>query len=108
MLRFHLDENVDRAIAMGLRNRGIDVTTTEEAGIKGMPDEEQLAFSNREGRVLVTHDDDLLVLHAQGVTHAGIVFSTLRRRTIGQMILRLAALSRHFDPPDMRGRVEFL
>ena len=108
MLRFHLDENVDRAIALGLRNRGIDVTTTEEAGLKGMTDEEQLAFSNRDGRVLVSHDDDLLVLHAQGALHAGIAFSTLRTRTIGQMILRLTALSRHFNPPDMRGRIEFL
>ena len=33
MIRFHLDENVSNAIADGLRQRGIDVTTTSEAGL---------------------------------------------------------------------------
>jgi predicted nuclease of predicted toxin-antitoxin system len=108
MLRFHLDENVDDAIAVGLRSRGIDTTTTEVAGINGASDEEQLAFALREMRVIVTYDDDLLALHGQGVQHAGIAFSTLRTRTIGQIILKLAALSRHFDPPEMSGRIEFL
>ncbi|HWB53233.1 MAG TPA: DUF5615 family PIN-like protein [Tepidisphaeraceae bacterium] len=108
MPRFHLDENVDRAIAIGLRNRGIDVTTTEEVGMKGASDEAQLAFGLRELRVIVSHDDDLLAMHARGVRHAGIAFATLRTRTIGQMILKLAALSRHFDSPDMQGKVEYL
>jgi predicted nuclease of predicted toxin-antitoxin system len=108
MLRFHLDENVDHAIARGLRLRGLDTTTSTEAGLVGASDESQLSFSLREMRVIITHDDDLLALHAQGVPHAGVAFGTLRTRTIGQMVLRLSALSRHFDPPDMLGRVEFL
>jgi predicted nuclease of predicted toxin-antitoxin system len=108
MLRFHLDENVDHAIAVALRSRAIDVTTTEEAVLKGASDEAQLAYALREGRVIVTHDDDLLALHANGTPHAGIAYSVLRTRTIGQMILKLVALSRHFEPPDMHGRVEFL
>lgn len=29
-IRFHLDENCPRALADGLRRRGIDVTTTPE------------------------------------------------------------------------------
>ena len=108
MLRFHLDENVDHAIAIALRTRAIDVTTTEEMGMKGVSDAEQLTFGLRQTRVIVTHDDDLLALHAEGFRHAGIAFNKLRTRTIGQIILRLAALSRNFEPPDMFGRVEFL
>ncbi len=108
MLRFHLDENVDSAIALGLRIRGIDVTTTADAGMRGASDEQQLAFALRESRVIVTHDDDLLVLHSRGAPHAGIAFSTLRTRSIGQIVLRLTALSRHFDPRDMMNHVEFL
>jgi predicted nuclease of predicted toxin-antitoxin system len=108
MLRFHLDENVDFAIAAGLRRRSIDVTTTEEMNLLGATDEQQLAFTLRETRVIVSYDDDMLVLHSQGVLHAGIAFSTLRTRTIGQIILKLTALSRRFDPPDMMKRVEFL
>ena len=33
-MRFHLDEHVPHAIAEGLRRRGIDVTTTVEAGLR--------------------------------------------------------------------------
>src|ERR1051325_6566434 len=98
MLRFHLDENVDVAIGTGLRLRGGDVTITDELGMKGAKDEEQIAFALRELRVIITHDDDLLALHAQGIPHAGIAYSAVRGRTIGQIILRLVALSRRFDP----------
>src|SRR6478609_405424 len=108
MLRFHLDENVDHAVAVGLRSRGIDVTTTEETKLLGATDHEQLAHTLRETRVIVTHDPDLLDLHNSGVTHAGIAFNSLRTRTIGQIVMKLAALSRNFDPPDIAGRVEFL
>lgn len=34
-IQFHLDEHMDKAIAIGLRRRGIDVTTTPEAGLLG-------------------------------------------------------------------------
>ena len=37
-MRFHLDEHVPHAIAEGLRRRGIDVTTTVEAGLRGTSD----------------------------------------------------------------------
>ncbi|BAZ23046.1 hypothetical protein NIES4073_39340 [Kalymmatonema gypsitolerans NIES-4073] len=43
-IRFHLDENVDPAIALGLRRYGIDVTITSEAGLRGQTDEAQLEF----------------------------------------------------------------
>jgi hypothetical protein len=44
-IRFHLDEHCDPAIAAGLRRRGIDVTTTLEAGLNGATDEEQVAYA---------------------------------------------------------------
>jgi Domain of unknown function (DUF5615) len=43
-IRFHLDENVDPAIATGLKRHGIDVTTTADAGLLRAPDEEQVAY----------------------------------------------------------------
>src|SRR4051812_47512095 len=108
MLRFHLDENMDYAIAVGLRARGIDTTTTEETGLGGASDERQLEFGVSQQRVIVTYDDDLLALHATGASHAGIAYSKLRTRSIGQIILKLSSLSRNYDPPDMFRRVEFL
>lgn len=58
MIRFHLDENVNSTIARGLRQRGIDVSTTQEADLLGVSDIEQLAYAIREGRVIFTEDAD--------------------------------------------------
>lgn len=71
-IKFHLDESVSNAIAVGLRRRGINITTTSEAGLIGALDEQQIAFALSENRILITHDDDFVVLHRQGIRHAGI------------------------------------
>ena len=42
-IRFHLDENVDPAIATGLKRYGIHVTTSIDAGLLRVPDEHQVA-----------------------------------------------------------------
>src|SRR5262249_34823151 len=73
-IRFHLDENCSRAIAEGLRREGIDVTMTPEVGLLGASDEDQLAYGLSEGRILFTHDRDLLRLHAAGTSHSGIAY----------------------------------
>ena len=54
MIRFHLDENVDHAVAQGLRLRGVDVTTTTDVDLIGATDIEQLSFAFRENRVIFT------------------------------------------------------
>jgi predicted nuclease of predicted toxin-antitoxin system len=59
---FHLDENVDPAIALALRRAGIDVTTSQEANLLSESDRVQLDFARSESRILVTHDDDFLIL----------------------------------------------
>ena len=70
---FHLDENISPTLADALRHRGIDVTTTADAGLVGATDRDHLAFATVAGRVVVTQDVDFLRLHSQGVPHAGIV-----------------------------------
>ena len=44
-IRYHLDEHMDTAIAVGLRRRGIDVATTIEAGLLRASDPKQIAFA---------------------------------------------------------------
>ena len=73
-IKFHLDENVEGAIAEGLRRRNIDATATPEVGLLGASDEEQVAFALLQGRVIFTHDADFLRLHRRGAEHAGIVY----------------------------------
>lgn len=57
-IRFHLDENVDSAIADGLRRRNVEVTTSSDVGMIGASDEAHLEYAVREQRVIFTHDAD--------------------------------------------------
>src|ERR1700687_3740354 len=91
-VRYHLDEHVPHAIAAALRGRGIDLTTTVDAGLSGADDDEHLAFGLAEGRVVFTHDDDFLVLHARGIEHAGIAYCHQDARTIGEIVLGLVLI----------------
>jgi len=67
-LRFHLDENVDPAIADGLRHRGIDVTLPSDVGLVAASDAEHFAYALRDQRVIVTHDEDFLAAGKGGIT----------------------------------------
>jgi hypothetical protein len=107
-LAFHLDESVDHAVARGLALRGIDATTTTEARLIGVSDQEQFEHAVRSGRVLVTHDRDFLRLAAAAKDHAGIAYCPPGHRSIGQIVLRLVHLWRTVRRDDMRGRVEYL
>jgi hypothetical protein len=95
-IRFYLDEN--------LRNRGIDVVTTPEAGNMGLDDEGHLAFALAEGRVIVTQDGDFLGLARKGMPHAGIVYSEPRSRTVKEIIRGLILIYEVLIPDDMRNR----
>jgi len=107
-IRFHLDENVDRAVAAGLRRRGIDVTTASDSGLIGAPDLGHVEFALGEGRVIFTHDSDFLRIADRGEAHAGVVYCHPRDHSIGEIILGLVALWRHCGSEDMRNRVVFL
>lgn len=107
-IRFHLDEHIDGAIADGLRRRGIDVTTTADVALRGATDDEQLAFARADVRVMVTHDDDYLRLHAQGMPHAGIAFCRPQVRSIGEILRSLILIWAVLSPEEMKDHIEFL
>ncbi|ASC72632.1 hypothetical protein XM38_035900 [Halomicronema hongdechloris C2206] len=85
-IRFHLDENVDPDIALALKRMGIDVTTSQETNLLSRSDIAQLDFAISQSRVLVTHDDDFLILNSQGMEHFGIVYCRKDTKPIGYMI----------------------
>jgi hypothetical protein len=108
VLAFHLDEHMDHAIAYGLRSRGIDVTTTTEAGLLGADDPAHLEFALREQRVVVTNDADFLAFANQSIDHAGIAYAPRGSRSIGQIVRHLCLMNDCLEPADMTGRVEYL
>jgi uncharacterized protein with PIN domain len=107
-IRFHLDEQVGKAVAVGLRLHGIDVTSAGEVGLLGSTDPTQLAFATGENRVLVTHDRDFLRLHAAGVSHAGIAYCHQDKHTIGTLIRALVVIHGSASSEELRNAVAFL
>ena|SRR5580765_3814540 len=105
-IRFHLDEHVDPAIATALRRAGIDVTTTNEAGLRTKDDQAHLEFARAEGRVIVTRDQDFPRL-ASTTIHSGIVFYTANQ-SIREIIEGLILLCEVVEPGEMLERIEYL
>lgn len=107
-IRFRLDENVDPAVAEGLRRRGVDVTTTTQANLLHASDIRQLEFARAEKRILVTHDEDFLRVAMAGTPHSGIAYCHLESRSVGQMIAALLLIRDCLTIDEMRNHVEFI
>ncbi|MCW1969436.1 MAG: DUF5615 family PIN-like protein [Anaerolineae bacterium] len=107
-IRFHLDENVAHAVAKGLLQHGVDVTTTSEMHMLGHVDEDQLAHATAEGRVLFTQDRDLLRIAQHFIDHAGIIYCDKNARTVGEIVKRLLAIAKNMPADDMVGMVKFI
>ena len=108
MIRFHLDQHVSSAVARGLRLRGVDVTTTHEAGLQDAMDLAHIEYALRERRVIFTQDDDFLRHHQAGVIHAGIVYSKQGARSVGEIVRYLKLMHDCLDEGEMAGNVEYL
>jgi len=107
-IRFHLDENVDSAIADGLRRRGIDVTMPNDVGLIGATDDEHLAFAISQNRVILTQDDDFLSMAKGGISNCGIAYCHNQSRSIGQMLSALLLIWDCMTPGEMKDHIEFL
>jgi predicted nuclease of predicted toxin-antitoxin system len=107
-IKFHLDENLNAAIADALRRDGIEVTTTPEVGLIGASDEVQIEFAISQYRVIVTHDDDFVAIHRSGVQHTGIVYCNQNLRSIGEIVRFLILIWEVLTPEDMRNQLEFI
>jgi predicted nuclease of predicted toxin-antitoxin system len=107
-IKFHLDENISYSIALGLRHRSLDVTTTPEAGLLGVSDEVQLQFASSNGRVIFTQDTDFLRLAQSFTNHAGIAYCSQQNRSIGQIIQGLVLMWEILEAEEVCNHIEFL
>lgn len=110
-VRLYLDEDVDIALAAALRQRGVDVLTTLEAGKSQQKDDGELAFATQTGRALFTHNRrDFARLHKammeKGGRHTGIILSD--QLPLGALLRRLSRLCFSLTHEEMGNRLEFL
>jgi predicted nuclease of predicted toxin-antitoxin system len=79
--RFLLDEDLSFRIAETARGLALDMVSVHEIGRRGLPDDEQLRWAAREGRILVTRNrDDFIewttVFFQRGEPHTGVLIVT--------------------------------
>ena len=106
-IRFYMDEHVPRAVTDGLRRRGVDVHTAQQAGLRGAADEQHVTQAVAEGRVIFTQDADFLRLAARGVSHRGIVYAP-QQTPIGSVVRGLMLIHDVMTPDEMIDHVEYL
>ena len=108
----YMDVHVRRAVTVGLRLRGVDVLTAQEDDASRFPDPQLLDRATELGRVLFTHDDDLIKeAHTRlenGQHFSGVIYSDQIRVPIGRCVLDLELLATAGYPPDFENRIEYL
>jgi predicted nuclease of predicted toxin-antitoxin system len=105
--QFHLDESVTIAIAEGLRRRGRSCTTTQDLGMTGAGDDEQIAYCRTENRVIVTADADFLRMLIRETDHPGVIYWASTKH-FGQIIKDIDAMCFTMAVEEFRGKIFFL
>ena len=114
MLRLAADENLKGALVRGLlrRNPTLDIVRAQDAGLQGADDEQILAWTAREGRVLLTHDIKTVPPAAYARLARGQVMSGViaipSTAPLGPIIDDLIILVGATEQSEWEGKVEYL
>ncbi len=106
-IRFLLDVHVHSAIAKGLRRRGIEVLTCQEAQLNIASDDAIVQFALHNDWVIFSQDSDFLKICSQQFPHKGLVYSH-KQNDIGRIIQGLMLVSEVLSKSDMEDHIEFI
>ena len=73
-IKLYVDEDLTYKLARVLRSRGYDVISAHEAGMRGKKDDEQLEYSTRHGRVVLTATRDILCSFRESIIRRKATF----------------------------------
>jgi hypothetical protein len=104
---YYSDEHVSKAVIKGLRQRGIDILSCQEANMLHASDEEHLALAARLGRVVITQDTDFIRLHHAGIEHSGVVYAH-QQLPISKVITGLLLIWEVLEPDEMVNYIEYI
>jgi predicted nuclease of predicted toxin-antitoxin system len=106
------DESVQEAILLGLRTRGVEISWVQERNQQGMDDEQVADLALSERRVLLTTDQDFLVLSAaaavSGSPFPPVIFWPQQSRSVGVVISRVLQLIDRDDYDQLMGLLMFV
>ena len=108
----YMDHHVRSAITRGLRQRGVDVLTTDEDGSAEADDEFILTRAMELGRLIYTNDHDFLAIGhewlAIGRDFAGLAYAHPMRLSVRQAIDSLEIIAKASDASDSRNVIYYL
>ena len=111
-LALYSDENMARAIAIGLRVRGIDVLTAQEDNRRKTDDSILLDRAGALRRVMVSFDADMLAIGTQrqrdGVPFVGIIYAHPTRISVGKLLQELELIVTVGEPQDLENTIVYL
>ena len=97
-VRLYFDHNARGGVVAGLRLREVDVLTAYEDGKHELDDPSLLDRASNLGRVLFTHDDDLIIEAVRrqrtGGKFAGVIYVHQKRLTVGETIDQLEMVAK--------------
>lgn len=110
-IKLYLDEDVAAPLAEALRQRGMDILTTQEARRSESKDEEQVAFAVEQHRSILTHNKrDFVIIHKAhldaGKAHWGIIVAD--QKPVGQLMRMISRLWFTLPAEKMKNHLEFL
>ena len=100
------------AITAALRQRGINVLTSQEDETATQDDESLLERATSLGRVLFSQDQDFLQIAASwrgtGRSFVGLFFSAQKGVSLGSLTKDLELLLTYCEPDELKDRVVYL
>lgn len=112
--RLYLDEDVQRqALVKALRDSGVEVMTTTEAGNVGQNDDQQLSWAAAQAYTLYSFNvRDFNRIHTaymtQGKEHSGIILAQRQSYSIGDQLRGLKLLVAELSAEDIKDQLVFL
>ena len=111
-LALYSDENMARAIAIGLRVRGIDVLTAQEDNRRKTDDSILLDRAGALRRVMVSFDADMLAIGTQrqrnGIPFVGIIYAHPTRISVGKLLQELELIATVGELQDLENTIVYL
>ncbi len=110
-VKIYLDENISFVVAEILRSRGFEMMTAQEAGNKGLSDENQLKFASSRRMTILTHDrvdfEELAKEYfAKNKTHNGIII--VFPHSPQEISQRLIVILNNFTQDEMTNQIIYI
>ena len=108
----YMEEQVPKAITLGLQQRNVDVISVQEDGRSDYADSTLLDRATELERVMFSQDDDFLAeahhRQMEGIDFAGVIYAHQKNVSLGDCIRDLEIVAKVLEPEDCANLVHYL